>query len=76
MAAKITLERILRDDDDSSGQTIRNWKVESEPGHITIRMNHGDGFILLRPEDVKVFTDDLFRASEAAISLATEARSR
>lgn len=69
MAARITLERILRDDDDASGQTIREWKIEAEAGAgITIRMNHGDGFILLRPDDVDWFIKDLHRVKDAVLS--------
>lgn len=30
MPAKHTIERILRDDDDASGQTVREWKIEVE----------------------------------------------
>lgn len=72
MAARITIERLLRDDDDDSGQTIRDWKIESDPGHITIRMKHGDGFIIMRPSDVETFINDLRRAQDAAKDLAAE----
>lgn len=73
MAARITMERILRDDDDMSGQSIRKWVIESEGGHVTVRVNHGEGFLLLRPEDIDVFVADLERAQDAALSLAAEA---
>jgi hypothetical protein len=63
MAARITTERILRDDDDDSGQSIRDWKIESDSGHVTIRLKHGDGFILMRAADVEIFVDDLRRAA-------------
>lgn len=76
MTARITIERILRDDDDASGQTIREWKIESESGSVTIRLKHGDGFILLRPADVETFASDLRRAAEAAASLNKEGRIR
>lgn len=72
MAARVTIERILRDDDDASGQTIREWKIESEPGHITIRLKHGDGFLLLRTADVEVFSADLQRAKDTALSLSQD----
>jgi len=72
MVARITLERVLRDDDDDSGQTVRDWKIESEAGHITIRMKHGDGFILLRAGDVDKFVIDLNRAKDSAVELARE----
>lgn len=69
MSARITLERILRDDDDDSGQTIRDWKIESERGNVTIRMKHGNGFVMMRPDDVDVFIEDLKRAKDAALTL-------
>ena len=72
MSARITLERILRDAGDDSGQSIRNWTIESEPGFITIRMKHGDGFIMMRPADLDVFYGDLKRAKDAALSLAQD----
>lgn len=72
MAARITIERVLRDDDDASGQSIRDWKIEADSGLITIRMKFGDGFIMLRPADVEIFTADLQRAKAAAVSLTEE----
>lgn len=72
MSARITIERVLRDDNDASGQTIREWRIESEPGHIIIRMKHGDGFIMLRVDDVDLFAADLQRAKESAQSLSGE----
>jgi len=72
MAARITIERVLRDDDDASGQTIREWKIEAEPGFVTIRMKHGDGFLLLRCADIDRFVIDINRAGDAAAELAEE----
>lgn len=69
MAARVTIERILRDDDDASGQTIRDWKIEAEAGHVTVRLKHGDGFILLRADDIPIFIYDLHRAEEQARTL-------
>lgn len=67
MAVRATIERVLRDDDDASGQTIRDWKIEAEPGAgIMIRMKHGTGFILLRAGDVDLFVADLKRAEAFA----------
>jgi len=73
MAARITLERVLRDDNDASGQSIRDWKIEAEAGNITIRMKHGTGFLLLRPDDVDQFVIDLNRLRDATAELAEEA---
>lgn len=66
MTARITVERVLRDNDDDAGQSIRTWKIEAERGAVTIRLNHGDGFILLRPDDVEVFAADLRKAADSA----------
>ena len=73
MTARVTIERILRDDDDDSGQTIREWKLEIESGFITLRSRHGDGFLLLRPADVDTFAADLQRAKVTAEGLAQDA---
>jgi hypothetical protein len=72
MPARITIERVLRDDDDSSGQSIRDWKIESEPGIVTIKLKHGTGFLILRSSDVDAFTADLKRAKDLALSLTEE----
>lgn len=72
MAARITIERLLRDDDDDVGQSIRDWKIESERCAITVRMKHGTGFLIMRPDDVDLFIADLQRAKEAALSLHNE----
>jgi hypothetical protein len=73
MPAKITVERILRDENDDSGQSIRDWKIESECYGVMIRLKHGSGFILLRADDVDIFIADLRRAKEATLSLFAEA---
>ena len=72
MVARITIERLLRDDDDTSGQTIREWKLEIESGTITMRSRHGEGFLILRGEDVPQLVADLVRAKEIAEGLSTE----
>ncbi len=69
MAARVTIERVRRDDDDHTGANLRDWKIEAERGHVTIRLKHGDGFIMLRPDDIDIFTDDLARAKAAALDL-------
>lgn len=72
MTARVTIERLLRDDEDASGQSIRKWKIESEAGVVTIRLDHGEGFILLRSSDIDLFVVDLNRAGDAADELAAE----
>jgi len=72
MPARITIERILRDADDDSGQSVRNWTIESEAGHVTIRMKHGNGFIMMGPDDIDQFVIDLKRAKAASLELFAE----
>lgn len=72
MALAITIERILRDADDESGQSIRDWKIEVEGEHVTIRPRMRDGFLLMRAADIDVFMVDLVRAKETAKSMAKD----
>lgn len=72
MAVRITLERFLRDDDDASGQSVRDWKLESEPGFVVIKLKQGDGSLLLRTGDIPQFVQDLHRARTTALDLAKE----
>lgn len=63
---RVTIERILRDDDDNSGQSIREWKIEIEPGHITVRARDNLNFLGLRPADIDLFVKDLRDAQKLA----------
>lgn len=65
-ASRVTIERVLRDDDDHTGANIRDWKVEAEKGHVTIRLRHGDGFLILGQDDIGIFISDLRRAETLA----------
>ena len=69
MAARVTIERVLRDDDDASGQSIREWKIEAETGSIMIRPREGNGFLLMRGADIDIFIEDLRRTRDAGASL-------
>lgn len=69
MPARITIERLLRDEDDASGQSVRDWKIEADGDSITIRLKHGDGFLLLRHTDIDIFTSDIENARDAARAL-------
>ena len=72
-SARITIERILRDDDDCSGQTIRQWKIESEGRHITIRDREDHlPFLMLRPDDIEILIDDLRKAKRLALEEASQ----
>lgn len=66
MTARITIERILRDDDDMTGRDIREWKLCIEGGHVTIKPRDGLDFILLRSSDIGELISDLARAQTMA----------
>ena len=66
MSSRITIERILRDDDDASGQTIRQWRIEIEGANIKIDARDGAHFLLMRAEDIGAFRTDLNRAEHLA----------
>lgn len=67
MARRLTVERVLRDDDDASGQTIRKWQIQRDGNFITIRSrDDGPGFIMLRTSDVPLFKADLDTITELA----------
>lgn len=60
MAKRTTIERILRDDDDDSGQTVRAWQIQREGNFITLRdSEHSKDFIALRSEDCEILAADL-----------------
>lgn len=67
MVRRVTIETILRDEDDASGQTVRDWKIEADRGHIVIRLKHGDGFLSMRATDVNDFVTDLRLAEGMAM---------
>lgn len=67
MSARMTIERILRDDGDASGQTVRQWRIEIEASHVKIRLNEDVGaFLMLRVDDIAEFRRDLNRAEHLA----------
>ncbi|MRL69137.1 hypothetical protein [Brevundimonas sp. SPF441] len=61
MSSKITVERILRDADDASGQTIREWKLELEGKTLTISgsRHRPDSWIIIRLSDADEFIADI-----------------
>jgi hypothetical protein len=61
VASKITVERILRDDDDASGQTIREWKLELEGDTLTINgsRHRPDAWLIIRLADADECMADL-----------------
>lgn len=65
MSERACFDRILRDDDDMSGQTVRQWRIEAEAGRIVIKDSAGDDsryFLGMRATDVEAFIADLRRA--------------
>jgi len=71
-ASRITIERILRDDDDASGQTIRQWTIQVERHGITIRSRDELAFLMMRTDDIAQFRNDLNRAESLARKLAID----
>lgn len=69
MAARFTLERILRDDDDAVASSVREWKIEAEGGRLTISTsgNRAAGaWIMVRPGDLETFITDLRTAAQVS----------
>lgn len=72
MAKRLTLERLLRDDDDASGQTIRQWHVERDGELLTIRTRADQpGFLLIRASDAALLCADI---TEMAATVGPAAR--
>ena len=70
MSKRTVIQRILRDDDDHSGQTIRQWAITiDDPGGFMLRDRedgNGCGFVMLRRADIPLLIADL----EQALALA------
>lgn len=57
---RTSLERIMRDDDDTTGADIREWHMSMEGKTIFLRRRaDSSDFIMLSTDDVEYFTDDL-----------------
>ena len=77
MVERATYDRILRDPDDVSGQTVRQWSVQAEAGRVVIRDAAGDDgryCIGMRPGDVESFCTDLDRARTFAMEVGNDGR--
>lgn len=60
MARRLTIERLLRDDDDDSGQTIRQWHIQREGNFITLQQRQdSDRFLIIRATDVQQLCADM-----------------
>lgn len=61
MSSKITVERVLRDDDDASDQTVREWKLELEGETLTISgsRHRPDSWLIIRLSDADEFMADI-----------------
>jgi len=66
VAKRTTIERVLRDDGDNAGQSIRDWKIEAENNHVTLRSGHDLEFIMLRKADIDLLIADLQQARDLA----------
>lgn len=73
MTARITIERILRDDDDATGQSVRQWRIEAEAACVTVRAETA-GFLMVRAGDIDLLIEDLNRAKAESQRLQAEAR--
>ncbi|MBX3481633.1 MAG: hypothetical protein KF842_14675 [Caulobacter sp.] len=76
MAAQLTLERILRDDDDASGQTIRVWRLSIDGQYLRIQRSGTEtssSGLLIRVADVPQLIADLKSIAAAAETLETPA---
>lgn len=77
MVERATYDRILRDPDDASGQTVRQWSVQAERGRVVIRDAAGDNgryCIGMRVGDVEAFRTDLDRARVFAEEIGSGGR--
>jgi hypothetical protein len=59
VSAKRRLERILRDEDDASAQTVRRWLLTAADGHLQIASNENSDWIMIRLSDVPQLVADL-----------------
>lgn len=61
MAAKITVERVLRDPEDASGQSVREWKLELEGDTLTISgsRHRPESWLIIRLSDADEFMADI-----------------
>ncbi|MBU1606341.1 MAG: hypothetical protein KKD08_05975 [Alphaproteobacteria bacterium] len=61
MTSKITIERVLRDPDDASGQTVREWKLELEGDTLTISgsRHRPASWLIIRLSDADEFMADI-----------------
>lgn len=57
--AKRSLERVLRDDDDANGQTVRSWLLSRDGDSIQIARNEHSDWNIIRVSDVPQLVADL-----------------
>lgn len=74
MTVKLTLERILRDDDDASAQTVRGWALSIDTGSLSVRRSadQAEG-LLIRLDDVGDLIADLNAIADAAEAMEGKA---
>lgn len=59
MTRRTTIERILRDEDDASGQTVRAWRLRRDGSFIQIGRDEDSDWFCIRPEDAAQLAADL-----------------
>lgn len=64
--AKRTLERILRDEDDASAQTVRGWLLTRDGDSLQIARNEHSDWNMVRVEDVPQLVADLLEIAGMA----------
>ena len=81
MPYRYTMERKLRDDDDATGQTLREWCIKVNDGQVLIMPNeYDDGHIhgnplRMRISDVPQFVEDLQSIADAYLKNPEESKS-
>lgn len=59
MSAKRSLERVLRDNNDASGQGIRSWLITRDGDHLTIARSEHSDWVSVAVADVPQLVADL-----------------
>jgi hypothetical protein len=59
VSVRLTIERRLRDGDDATAQTFREWRLQASDGFVTIAKNEHSDWLQVRVEDVPLLIADL-----------------
>ncbi len=70
MSTRVTLERLLRDEDDAAAQTVRGWTLQIADGGISIGGREpGSAKFMIRVAEIGELIGDLNAAADAAEAL-------